>query len=103
MKIIKFVLNNVVLKIDERNLTIHQIESTKQLLSYVCNCTPDDIDVIFEENNYSDYDVSNKGIFNWKDLYPNYIKGVGLSVKLGSDEHLDSILDNTIEKYLIFI
>jgi hypothetical protein len=103
MKLIKFILNNRVLKTDERNLTIQQIESTKQLLSNDCNCKPDDIEVIVEEKFFSDYDVCEMGIFKWDEPFPKCVKGVGLAFKEGSDEHLDSISKGTLEKHLIFI
>ena len=102
-RLIRFVLNDRIIKSDERDLTIPQIESTKRLLSFFHKCSPDDIDVIFEEKDYSEYDVSGNGIYKWTDLYPRIIKGVGLSIKEGSDEHLDAISKGTLEKYLIFI
>lgn len=103
MKLIRFVLDNKIIKTDERDLTISQIEETKESLAMVFKCTIGDIDVIFEERDYSEYDIGVKGIYKWTDLYPRIIRGVGLSIKEGSDEHLDSLLNGTLEKYLIFI
>lgn len=102
MRLTKFILNDKVIKHDLRDLTITEIEGTKQMLSYIYKCNPQEIDVIFEERNYSDYDIGDEGMFHWKDLYPRFISGVKLNVKVGSDQHLDSILNNTIEKYLTF-
>ncbi len=98
-----FILNNKIIKRDENDLTITQIEVAKKNLSIIYNCRPEDIDVIFEVRNYSDYDIGVNGMYDWREIIPHIISGVGLSVKLGSNEHLDSLLDNSIEKYLIFI
>lgn len=103
MRLITFILKNRVIKTDDRDLTPLQIEGTKRLLSFMHSCTPNDIDVIFEERDFSEYDVGVDGMYKWTDTYPTVISGVGLPFKKGSDEHLDAILNNTLEKHLIFI
>ena len=103
MKLIKFILNDTIISSDERDLNIPQIEAIKNVLAIRYKCDVNDIDVIFEEKDVSEYDIGVDGMFMWKDLCPKYIKGVGLSIKEGSDQYLDSILNNTLEDYLIFV
>jgi hypothetical protein len=103
MKTIMFILNNKIIKRNENDLTISQIEIEKLRLSFLHKCRPEDIDVLFEDSNYSDYDIGVNGMHDWRDAIPHTISGVRLNLKLGSNVHLDAILNNEIEKYLIFV
>jgi len=104
MKKISFILNGWVIKNDNRDLTMTQIQVEKKNLSYLYKCSPEEIDVIFKNNEiYSEFDVNVYGIYNWKDVFPKTIEGVGLNLIEGSDAHLDSILNNTLEAHLTFL
>jgi hypothetical protein len=79
------------------------IISVKETLSKYFNISTEDIDVEFKVLELSELDVDNKGMFYWTDPKFKLIKGVKLNLIVGSDEHIDSILDGTLEKHLIFI
>jgi hypothetical protein len=49
---------------------------------------------------FSEYDVSEDGLYNWTDVFFKPIRGVRLTIKLGSDEHLDNL--NNLENFLTF-
>jgi hypothetical protein len=87
------------------DLSIDGITTIKKTLSKYFNIGTEDIEVEYKVLELSDYDIGIKGIFNAID--PNdfdiKVKGVRLNLINGSDEHIDSILDGTLEKHLIFI
>ena len=87
------------------DLSIEGITIIKETLSKYFNIGTEDIDVEYKVLELSDFDVGIKGMFNAID--PNNfdikVRGVKLNLIKGSDEHIDSILDGTLEKHLIFI
>lgn len=50
----------------------------------------------------TEIDVSELGLIFWKSTFFEPIKGLRLELELGSDEHLDAILDGTLEDYIKF-
>lgn len=51
---------------------------------------------------FSEYDVSSEGMYNWTDVFFKEVVGVRLNIVLGSNEHLDGILDKNLESFLEF-
>jgi hypothetical protein len=81
------------------DMPISNIEYIKSNIAKAYKIPIDDIEVEVEQRDISEYDVSEFGIYFWQNPF-NAITGVRLNLELGSDEHLDSINQNNIEKYL---
>ena len=45
MKLIRFIHNNTIIKTDERDLSINQIEATKSVLAHLRGCQSEDIEI----------------------------------------------------------
>jgi hypothetical protein len=87
-----------------RELTLLQLDHLKQALALTCRCQADDIEVIYTKSNpnLSNYEISKLGkIFRFDGYLA--IDKVSLPFELGSDQHLDAILDGTLENKLKFI
>jgi hypothetical protein len=87
-----------------RELTLQQLDHLKQALAMTCKCQVDDIEVIYTKSNpnLSNYEISKLGKLFRYDGYLAIDK-VSLPFELGSNEHLDAILDGTLENKLKFI
>jgi len=87
-----------------RELTLQQLDHLKQALALTCKCQVDDIEVIYTKSNpnLSNYEISKLGKLFRLDGYLAIDK-VSLPFELGSDQHLDAILDGTLENKLKFI
>lgn len=102
---ILFKINDEVVVEETRDLYPNQIDEMKWIIASECECTYDDVAVEFEEVKdelSDDIDVSDNGLIFSSALYHTPINGVYCSLKEGSDEYLDAILDGTIENYLNF-
>ena len=86
-----------------RELTLQQLDNIKLALAMACRCDVDDIEVIYTKPNpiLSSYEVSKLGKLLRYDGYLAIDK-VSLPFELGSDVHLDAILDGTLEDKLKF-
>ena len=51
---------------------------------------------------YGDLESTEDGLMSWKDTQGTIIQGVTYSFVEGSDEHLDAIVNNSLESYLEF-
>jgi len=87
-----------------RQLTLKQLEHLKQALAMTCRCQVDDIEVIYTKSNpnLSNYEISKLGKLFKFDGYLAIDK-VSLPFELGSNAHLDAILDGTLENKLKFV
>lgn len=86
-----------------RELTIEQLENMKHALALTCRCQTEDIEVIYTapNSNISKLDISKNGLHIWDSM--KVISGLSLPFELGSDAHLDAILDGTIDNKLKFV
>ena len=101
-KHITFRNNTMVFHTAYIDMTIDEIEKCKNRISRMYRINKDEIEVVFEDRDLSDYDLTEIGISIWTKPFA-VVKGVGLAFKLGSDEHLDCILNDTMENYLTFV
>lgn len=85
--------------------TLNNIEITKGIIAFECGCEVDDIEVVVEHSNHekelSDIDVNSNGLIFWKDVFPELIVGVKLTIPFGSDEYLDAVNENKLINKLI--
>lgn len=74
------------------DLYLNQIDEKKWIIASECECTYDDVDVERVEpvQELSDYDVTNDGIVNFKDLWFKPVTGVLMNVDM--DTFLDKII-----------
>lgn len=104
--------DRLVFKVDDEiiieestDLTLEQIDKLKVYISKEVGCFVDEIEVVFEkciiQQELSNVDCTSYGLIFF-DEYPDEIRGVGLNLILGSDEHLEAITNGTLEKYLFF-
>lgn len=101
-KKILFKINNEVVYIEDRDLEINGIEKMKSIIAEELECQVEDINLDYEDTpEYSEIDATPEGLVYWKSLFMIPLTGVELLLVLGSDEHLDAILNGTIEDYLI--
>lgn len=101
-KKILFKIKDEVVYIEDRDLKIDGIERMKSIIAQECECQIEDIYLDYIDTpELSEIDVTDQGMIYWKNLFTNILTGVDLLLVLGSDEHLDAILNKTIEDYLI--
>lgn len=97
-----FKVNNETVLEKSNDLFLNQIDELKWIIADTFSCSYDDVEV---EMNYlpidtSDIDVTSDGLIDWKDTTGKLLTGINFSLVYGSDEHLDAILDGTIENFL---
>lgn len=101
-KKILFKVKGEVVVEDTRDLLLDDIEKMKWVVAEECECMYDDVDVEVEtikaSQDLSEYDVSEDGLYNWKDPYFNIITGVTLVGDM--DDLLDCIGKKYRDKYL---
>jgi len=101
-KKILFKINGEVVYIEDRDLEINGIEKMKGIIAEELECQVDDINLDYIDTpELSEIDVTLEGLVYWKSLFMIPLTGVEILLVLGSDEHLDAILNGTIEDYLI--
>lgn len=102
-KKILFKVNNETVLEESSDLFLNQIDEMKWGIAEACSCTYDDVEVemVSLPLETSDIDVTPDGMHYWKDTEGKLLTGVSCLLVLGSDEHLDAILNGTIENYLI--
>ena len=101
-KKILFKINGEVVYIEDRDLEINGIEMMKGIIAEELECQVDDINLDYIDTpELSEIDVTLEGLVYWKSLFMIPLTGVEILLVLGSDEHLDAILNGTIEDYLI--
>lgn len=100
-----FKLNGEVIIEEKLDLDLEDIDNIKTIISEEFECKIDEIEVVFDEVNdiVSDIDVTVDGLMSWKDIETKIMSGIKLDLMLGSNEHLDAINTNTIDKYLKLI
>lgn len=81
---------------------VGEVYLLRKLCATRANCSVDEVDVEIDELELSDFDVSDKGMFDVNEEDLIYIKGLRFNIALGSDEFLDSMLNGTLEKYVEF-
>lgn len=89
--------NEVVLEADG-DLTLNQIDEVKWSVALECEANIFDIDVELVEYapDISDFDVTNTGMYNFKDSAFKIMTGVSLPFEIGSDAYLDAINDGSL-------
>lgn len=97
----------IVMRTQYGNFDTEKIMTMKIIIAEELNCEVDEIEVIYPtvptiKQDLSEIDVTMEGLFDWKDVNCNYITGVELSLKEGSDEYLDAVSSGTLENFLIF-
>ena len=102
-----FTKDNQVIFEDNKNLGLDELDTLKKQMAFEFECNEDDIDVrhetIHSNTEFSDeIDSSHIGLVFWKSTYFEPIKGIKMDLVLGSDEHLDAIIDGTLDKYIEF-
>jgi len=101
-KKILFKIKDEVVYIEDRDLEINGIENMKAIIARELECQVEDINLDYKDiPEYSEIDVTYRGLIYWKSLFAIPLSGVEILLVLGSDEHLDAILNGTIEDYLI--
>lgn len=103
-KKILFKIKDEVVYEENRDINLDRLDRMKIIIAEECDCAIDDIDVVYEEVislELSTIDVTNEGMIYWTNLYPKVLTRVEIQLQLGSDEHLDAILDGTIYDYLL--
>jgi hypothetical protein len=103
-KTIVFKLNNEVVCEEPKDLTIDEIYAYKDCIARELGCEPFEIEVDLDVSNIEETELDSTvdGLVFWKALFFRPIVGIRSSLVLGSDEHLDAILDGTLENYLEF-
>ena len=116
MQIIQFKYQNEIIAQQSADLSIDKVMELKNSLAKIFQCESEDIETInidkwgegIEPSTYySQFDVSDKGIFKWNSSYGDdeVICKVSSNVDESSDEFLDAIMgvnvENFIEKHLV--
>lgn len=99
-----FYVNNEIVLEERSDMLVDSIEKMKFIIAEECSCQYDDVEVKFEDlpHDLSEIDVAGFGLFDWTEPYPKTITGIKLNLVIGSDEYLDALSSNTLEKYLVF-
>jgi len=100
---ILFKINNEVVVEENGELYLNQIDEMIWVISSELECSYDDIEVevIELDRELSDFDVTYNGLINWKDTTGKILTGIELLLELGSDKHLETLSDGTLEDYLL--
>ncbi len=103
-KIILFKVNGQVVVEERKELTQAEIERMCWVVAEELDVPIFDVDteVIDTGQELSSIDVTTDGLIDWRDAYFRRIVGVKMNLKVGSDEYLDAILNNTLEEHLEF-
>lgn len=115
MQIIQFKYQNEIIAQQSTDLSIDKVMEIKNFLANIFQCNSEDIETITinkwnekieHSTHYSQFDVSDKGIYKWDSLYADdeVIYKVSSNVDESSEEFLDAIIginvENFIEKHL---
>lgn len=104
----------VFFKVDGKVVMMHpdglypnEIDEFKWMCAQECEVPYDKVIVEIEEDSdkveLSDIDVSVNGIYVYTDCNFNFLVGVDCTLTDGSDEYLDAMNNNELEKYLKFV
>jgi hypothetical protein len=97
-----FKKDNKILLTQTKLLMVDVVYILRKLCATREKCKVNEVVVEIDEIELSDFDVSDKGMFDVNEEDLIYIKGLKLNVKIGSNTHLDSLLDGTLDKYIEF-
>ena len=103
-KTIQFKVNGKVMAELRGDVYLNQIDEFCWVIASECEVPIDDVNPEIVEGNLdiSDIDVTPDGLMVWTDVMGKIITGIKCDFELGSDIHLDTIVNNSITDHLHF-
>jgi len=103
-KLIEYKVNGKIMATLRGDVFLNQIDEMAWVIASECEVSIHEVDheVIECDAFLSEIDVTDEGMVKWTDASCTIITGIGMPFELGSDEHLDFILDveNKLENCL---
>lgn len=101
-KLIEYKINGVVMATLRGDVYLNQIDEMAWTIASECEVSIHEVEheVVECDASLSEIDVTDEGMVVWTDASFKIITGVMCPFELGSDEHLDFLLDNNLVESL---